>query len=67
MSDPSLSDIDFKNKIALVWTTLKISFQIKYFTFHDYFLTKDHSLLHGHLELSPDCSGLFRSLNKLLR
>ena len=24
MSDPTLSDIDFKNKIALVWTTLKI-------------------------------------------
>ena len=24
MSDPSLSDIDFKNKMALVWTTLKI-------------------------------------------
>ena len=23
MSDPSLSDIDFKNKMALVWTTLK--------------------------------------------
>ena len=24
MSDPLLSDIDFKNKIAQVWTTLKI-------------------------------------------
>ena len=23
MSDPPLSDIDFKNKMALVWTTLK--------------------------------------------
>ena len=23
MSDPPLSDIDFKNKIAWVWTTLK--------------------------------------------
>ena len=23
MSDPSLSDIDFKNKMAAVWTTLK--------------------------------------------
>ena len=23
MSDPTLSDIDFKNKMALVWTTLK--------------------------------------------
>ena len=26
MSDPTLSDIDFKNKMALVWTTLKASF-----------------------------------------
>ena len=24
MSDPTLSDIHFKNKMALVWTTLKI-------------------------------------------
>ena len=24
MSDPTLSDIDFKNKMAWVWTTLKI-------------------------------------------
>ena len=24
MSDPHLSDIDFKDKMALVWTTLKI-------------------------------------------
>ena len=24
MSDPSISDIDFKNKMALIWTTLKI-------------------------------------------
>jgi len=23
MSDPTLSDIDFKNKMAWVWTTLK--------------------------------------------
>ena len=23
MSDPPLSDIDFKNKMAMVWTTLK--------------------------------------------
>ena len=23
MSDPRISDIDFKNKMALVWTTLK--------------------------------------------
>ena len=23
MSDPTLSDIDFENKMALVWTTLK--------------------------------------------
>ena len=23
MSDPSISDINFKNKMALVWTTLK--------------------------------------------
>ena len=28
MSDPTLSDIDFKNKMALVWTTLK--FEINY-------------------------------------
>ena len=26
MSDPPLSDINFKNKMARVWTTLKISF-----------------------------------------
>jgi len=25
MSDPSLSDIDFKNKMAWVWTTLKMA------------------------------------------
>ena len=24
MSDPSLSEIDFKNKIAWVWTTLNV-------------------------------------------
>ena len=24
MSDPTLSDIDFKNKMAWVWTTLKL-------------------------------------------
>ena len=24
MSDPTLSDVDFKNKMAMVWTTLKI-------------------------------------------
>ena len=28
MSDPALSDIDFKNKMALVWTTLKQFFLI---------------------------------------
>ena len=27
MSDPSLSDIAFKNKMDLVWTTLKFSFK----------------------------------------
>ena len=27
MSDPTISDIDFKNKMAWVWTTLKISNQ----------------------------------------
>ena len=26
MSDPTLSDIDFKNKMAWVWTTLKTKF-----------------------------------------
>ena len=28
MSDPTLSDIDFKNKMALVWTTHKMSLEI---------------------------------------
>ena len=28
MSDPSLSDIDFKNKMATIWTTLKKVSQI---------------------------------------
>ena len=27
MSDPPLSDIDFKNKMAWVWTTLKTDFK----------------------------------------
>ena len=29
MSDPTLSDIDSKNKMAWVWTTLKISFSLE--------------------------------------
>ena len=28
MSDPTLSDIDFKNEMALVWTTLVIQLNI---------------------------------------
>ena len=28
MSDPTLSDIDFKNKMALVWTILYIQLNI---------------------------------------
>ena len=29
MSDPTLSDIDFKNKMAGVWTTLQIESKTK--------------------------------------
>ena len=32
MSDPTLSDIDFKNKMARVWTTLNFSNTFWYFS-----------------------------------
>ena len=39
MSDPTLSDIDFKNKMAWVWTTLnqiEIQFMDSEFMRHDF-------------------------------
>ena len=33
MSDPTLSDIDFKNKMVLVWTTLNIELETQIFAF----------------------------------
>ena len=38
MSEPSLSNVDFKNKMTWAWTTLKIEIQRKIMVFGKYFI-----------------------------
>ena len=54
MSDPTFSDIDFKYKIALVWTTFNLSF------IYEFFSTKilDENIDDFISNLSPDTSDM---------
>ena len=53
MSDPPLSDIDFKNKMAVVWTTLKffnrlgVKFLMECLNIYTVFLMEENYLVYA--------------------
>ena len=52
ISDPSLSDIDFKNKMALGWTTLNIVYVIKYVSDCQQYVTHSYLIRYAHSEFA---------------
>ena len=58
MSDPALSDIDFKNKMALVWTTLKKNrFRLKFTMDRKKWMAQVHDELNTDNKMQAKYSG----------